>query len=52
MLRGNANDEPLIRLRERVKAHDEPISTLPDRAVDRGPQIFWLSHIEKLRLHP
>ena len=52
MLCREVNDEPLVRLREGVKAHDEPIRALPDRAVERGPQIFKLSHIEKLGLHP
>lgn len=49
---GKVNDQQLIRLREGIKAHDEPIGMLPDRAVERRPQIFWLAHVETLGLHP
>ena len=52
MLCGKVNDQPLIRLCEGVETHDEPIRALPDRAGKRGRQIFWLSYVEKLGLHP
>jgi hypothetical protein len=52
MLCGKVNDDPLIRLRQGVEPHDDHICTLPDRAVERRPQVFRLSHVEKLGADP
>jgi hypothetical protein len=37
-----------FRLREGVKSHHERVGTLPDRTIERRPQILRLSHVEKV----
>jgi hypothetical protein len=44
------NDQPLVRLSESVKPHDERIGTLPDCDLERRPEIISRSRVQKLGL--
>jgi hypothetical protein len=48
MLSSELDDELAIRLGEGVERDDEPLGTLLDRCLERGPQISSLPNVEEL----